>query len=243
MKSLWQRLYDSAWHQPGSELLFGFIALALVARWIVAGGRARSPFLAAWLGLFGVEILLDAWLTAPHSPLLPDHGGLAGSLAIAFVLLGDVRFYVLVERYTRDPSAAPKPSAFTLRAVLAGLAWGSLVSVLMAPLARTVPAFQRELRLIFLTYELMALAQAIVWLTVVIPRRMRALATPAPAVARWLVGAARFIVAQYALWALADVIILWAHPAGFLLRVVPNVLYYGFFVGYVFWRAPPAIRS
>ena len=219
MKSLWQRLYDSAWHQPGSELLFGFIALALAVRWIVAGGRTRSPFLSAWLALFGVEILADAWLTSPHSPLLPAHGGLVGSLAIAFVMLGDVRFYVLVERFTRDPSPASKPSGFTLRAVLAGLAWGSLVSVLMA------------------------LVQAIVWLAVVIPRRMAALTVPAPAVARWLVGAARFVVAQYALWALADVIILWAHPSGFLLRVVPNLLYYGFFVGYVFWRAPPAIRS
>ncbi len=166
MNSLWQRLYDSAWHQPGSELLLGLVALALAARWIVAGGRARSPFLSAWLGLFGVEILLDAWLTSPHSPLLPDHGGLVGSLAIAFVMLGDARYYVLVERYTRDPSPDARPSTFTARAVLAGLAWGSVVSVLMAPLARTVPAFQRELRLIFLTYELMALAQAIVWLKV-----------------------------------------------------------------------------
>lgn len=243
MKSLWQRVHDSAWHQPGAELLLGFIALVLIGRWMVADGRGRSPFLTGWLALFGFEIVVDAWLTSPHSPLLPEHGGLVGSLAIAFIMLGDARFYVLVERFSRDPSPDARDSGFTLRAVLAGLAWGSVVSVLMAPLARLVPAFQRELRLIFLTYELMALAQGLVWLNVVIPRRMAALATPAPAVARWLRDVARLLVAQYALWALADVLILWVHPAGFLLRVVPNLLYYGIFVGYVFLRAPPAIRS
>ena len=74
-------------------------------------------------------------------------------------------------------------------------------------------------------------------------RLARAASRLSPEVSRWLREVTGFVAVQYALWALADAVILWVHPAGFLLRVVPNVLYYGLFVGYVFLRAPPAIRS
>jgi hypothetical protein len=40
----------------------------------------------------------------------------------------------------------------------------------------------------------------------------------------------------YALWAAADVLILAGVDAGWLLRCVPNQLYYGFTVPFVWWR-------
>ncbi len=240
--TVWQRIYDSPWQQPRLVMLLGALALAAVARWKLTAGSGRSPFFTAWLLFFGVEALVDARLTAPDSPLLPEHAGVVGALAIAFVILGDARFYVLVERFTREPTDGARGAPIATRSVLAGLAWGSVASLVMAPLARTVPVFVANPRAIFLAYELVALAQATLWLKVVVPRRLARIAPPSPAVERWLREAARFVVAQYALWALADVTILWLHPAGYLARVVPNVLYYGLFVGYVFLRAPPALR-
>lgn len=233
MSSVWQAIYDSPWHQPRLVGALTALTLAALVRWKLTAGRARGSFLTAWTALFGALAIIDATITATDSPLLPDHAGLVGSLAIAFVLLGDARVYALVEH---EANAAPSRS----RRVIEGLAWGALVSVLMAPLARTVPVFQRNPRTLFLTYELLALAQAIVWRQV---RLARAASRLSPEVSRWLREVTGFVAVQYALWALADAVILWVHPAGFLLRVVPNVLYYGLFVGYVFLRAPPAIRS
>ncbi len=40
----------------------------------------------------------------------------------------------------------------------------------------------------------------------------------------------------YLLWAGADVLILAGWDAGFALRIVPNQLYYAFFIPYVWWR-------
>jgi hypothetical protein len=49
---------------------------------------------------------------------------------------------------------------------------------------------------------------------------------------------ASFEIVQYALWALADVLILSGMSWGFLLRIVPNSLYYAFFLPFVWWTAP-----
>lgn len=233
----YQTLYESPWQQPRLCMLLGLAALAWIASRLTPAARRATPFFAAWLVLCGVEILVDAPLTSYVSPLPPAW---LSALAIAFVLLGDARFYVLVERFSLNPS--PASSAWH-KPLLRGLAWGSLVSVAIAPLARTVPAFQTNSRLIFLTYECMALAQALVWRFAVIPRRFKAHTSPeAASVGRWLLRCTDFIVVQYALWALADALIVSGHPTAFLLRVVPNVLYYGIFVGYVFARAPSGVR-
>lgn len=233
MSSIWQQVYDSPWHQPRLVGALTALTLAALARWKLTAGRARAPFLTAWTALCGSLAITDATVTATDSPLLPEHAGLVGTLAIAFVLLGDARVYALVEH---EASASPSRS----RRVFEGLAWGALVSVLMAPLARTVPVFQRNPRTLFLTYELLALTQALAWRQVRLPR---ASSRVSPDVMRWLREVTGLVAVQYALWALADVVILWVHPVGFLLRVVPNVLYYGLFVGYVFLRAPHATRS
>jgi hypothetical protein len=48
-----------------------------------------------------------------------------------------------------------------------------------------------------------------------------------------------YVIGYYALWAGADAIILTSGAdTGFLLRVLPNALYYGGFVPVVAWAAP-----
>ena len=225
MKPFWQRVYDSPLHQPGLVVAMGVVALAWA--WQAKRGGELRAFLRAWAAVFGAEIVVDAVLTAASSPLLPAHGGVVTALSIAFVLLGDVRAYVLAERATR-------PDGEARRAVIAGVVWGALVSVLMAAPARLVPAMQREPRWIFLTYECLALTQALVWRFGVLPRR-RGVSEER---ARWGRDVTGFVAAQYALWALADVLILRGVTEGFALRLVPNVMYYGAFVGFAVARAP-----
>lgn len=225
MKPFWQRVYDSPLHQPALVVAMSVVALLYAAQ-ARRGGSLRR-FVGVWAALFGVEIVVDAVLTASSSPLLPAHGGVLQALAIAFVLLGDVRAYVLVERATRPDGAAN-------RALASGVAVGSLVSVLMAAPARLVPAMQRDARWIFLAYEALALALALGWRFVVLPRRREV----DPARARWGREVMGFVALQYGLWALADVVILAGASEGFALRLVPNVMYYGAFVGFAVARAP-----
>ena len=45
-----------------------------------------------------------------------------------------------------------------------------------------------------------------------------------------------YMAAYYGLWAAADVIILSGYDAGWPVRLVPNQLYYGLFVPFVWWR-------
>lgn len=225
MIPFWQSVYDSPWHQPG--LVVAMSLAALLYAWRARRGGEHRRLLAAWTALFGVGIVVDAVLTASSSPLLPQRAALVQSLSIAFVLLGDARAYALAER-------ASRPGATVARAALLGLAYGALVSVLMAAPARLVPAMQRTPRLIYLAYECLALAQALAWRFVVLPRRRGA----DEASARWGRDVMAFVAIQYALWATADVLILSGVAEGFALRLVPNVMYYGAFVGFAVARAP-----
>ena len=54
----------------------------------------------------------------------------------------------------------------------------------------------------------------------------------------WVRSVARFVLAYYTLWAGADVLILLIDDPGFLLRVVPNVLYYGGLIAAIAAFAP-----
>ncbi len=232
MTSLWQRIYDSPWHVPGLVVAMSLAALGYAWAKLRDDGSGLARFFTGWLALFGAAIVADATLTAPGSPLLPGDTNVVQWLSIAFIMMGDVRAYVLVERASRRDEDAS-------RAVAAGVLWGALVSVLMAAPARLVPAMQHNPRWIYLTYELLALAQALVWRFGVLPRRTEVGAERA----RWGRDVMAFVAVQYGLWALADVVILSGVGAGYGLRVVPNVLYYGAFVGYVFVRAPRSLRS
>ena len=91
----------------------------------------------------------------------------------------------------------------------------------------------------FLAYELLFLLLAVVWRAVVLPRRV---AGVSEATRNWIYDLAQFEIVQYALWPLADILILAGtdagRDAGFALRLVPNTLYYGVFLAFAAWRAP-----
>jgi hypothetical protein len=87
---------------------------------------------------------------------------------------------------------------------------------------------------IWLLYELAFLTLALVWRSVLVPRWT---AEQAPRRRSFLRDVLAYAATYYALWASADVLIMvFGVDAGWALRVVPNQLYYSFFVPFVFWR-------
>jgi hypothetical protein len=221
---MFKAIYDSPWHSPAFFWFAGALFLIALAR--------HLPWLAGALVLFQTALFADALATGAWPP-----GGLQSSsfmtpVAIAFVILGDLRFFVIVERFTRRTMGAR----------------GWLLAIglsLIVPLASTAtrlawPAAFSEPRVTFLTYELMFLALATSLRVLVFPRR---LADATPGVRRWLLGLATYEIAQYGLWALADILILAGVSPAHLLRLVPNALYYAFFLPFVWWTAPAEARA
>ena len=234
---MFKRFYDSGWQHPGVAFL---AAIPMVVAFAL-----RRPFLLGFVALFGLEILIDALFTGA---LNPARGlGLDQPIAIAFVILGDYRYFVVIERSLRGAVTdleRPGLGPWTVWAVALGLAF-------IVPVASTVPQLALPhlfpandpygLHRIFIVYELMFLALALVMRFVVLPRRREA---AAPELYAWAQRLTLFEIVQYGLWSLADAVILATHADhGYLLRVVPNTLYYALFVPFVWWTAPPRLRG
>lgn len=226
---MFEELYASPWHHPG----IAFLAAAAFALWWARG----QSFLGAWTTLFLFEIVADAMVTGGFTPV-PKGSALEQSLSITFVILGDLRYFVLVEVFIRS-RAAPHGLGSPL-----GWLTGTLLAFVV-PVASVVPqkiwpsAFE-EARMIFLVYELMMFTLVFTLRLAVLPRRLEGFDGPLRA---WLLRVTTFVLVQYGLWATADVIILSGVDAGHLLRLAPNTLYYGAFVPFVFLTAPGSARA
>lgn len=213
--SVWQRVYDSPWHNPALFWLAGAVSAALLG--LKLGG------LRGFLVVFGLEILADCTLTGGWSPVPPSSTAFT-AFVVVFVLLGDLRYLWLMEslRAGGDLERSSLGRAAALSLVVPTVAFGART---LAPQLFTTRSF-------FLTYEVLflGLAAAHGW------RTLRAVRGPDEA--RWARSLLSFELAQYGLWALADVVILAGVELGHLLRVVPNAMYYALFLPFVGWRAP-----
>ena len=189
-------------------------AAALLGTAFAATRPGLAPALRRYVLALGALSLLDAWLSANHVYGVGRFTGAAASaVPLFFVLAGDLRFLLLLGIAT--------PAG--------GLAWRGCGVATALGLTLVVPAFSQlvmallpegagEPRVLFLVYELAFFA-----LTLALLR-----GHPGFARAPWLVPVARFVLLYYGLWASADAILLaTGADAGFALRVVPNVLYYG----------------
>ena len=227
-----QGFYESAWQQPN---LLGALGLLLggAAAWAASRRRPTDPrqaFLARWTQLFALEALLDCVLTGYSSPLGQNTPAMTVA-AVVFVIVGDLRLYLLLARLSR-----PRWSGVALVEALAASLAPSLV---IAALKRVAPALVANGRNIFLIYELTALIPLALWGFVLLPARLQ----NAPEDRRWLRGAVGFFAVQYALWASADVGILAGADLAWGLRVVPNLMYYALFVAWVWRTAPKGLRG
>jgi hypothetical protein len=231
----WSAVY--ATDLQGCWALLPVPALYLACRalgWRPRGGGAlapAAPFVDGYAVAFAIETLLDPLITGP---LLRSFGyagtPLATAVMIAFVLLGDFRVYLLV---------------FALLAIAAGRGWRDavpvaagwtvLVPAIAYPLAAAVRAAApaADANTIWLVYESLFTAVALI-LARALPRRV---AAGAPALRGVVRAALVYAAVYYALWAAADALIqLGGLDAGWLLRIVPNQLYYAFWIPFVVWR-------
>lgn len=189
----------------------------LVARhWLREGVLG---FAERWALLFGVSTLLDAFATAPFSPL--SHGPAALWVSIFFVIFGDFRLFALSEHHARP------------RGPWATAARRALMFAVVTPIVQRLAVWGlptllagKDLRVTFLSYEVIFL----VVLALYAAFSAREGDDDDVRAGSRLIA---FFGAQYALWALADALILGVpalRDVGFGLRIVPNVMYYGLFV-------------
>lgn len=222
--SSFERIYASPFHDPIAFWLAGLVFVLILA--------SRLPFLAGLLVFFTFEIAADALFTGALSPI-PKGASWGTPVSVAFVILGDFRYFLLVERFTREGRTLP-------RVFVAAAAWAFVVPVTSFALRSATPSLAAPVRVTFLTYEILFFALALVLRFAVLGRRA---AGAPPEVRRWLSEVTVFEIVQYGLWAAADIVILSGLPVGFLLRLVPNAMYYAFFLPFVLLRAPAALRA
>jgi hypothetical protein len=212
--------YDSFAQHP--LLLWVAAVLGLL---VALSRRGRSPAVRTFCIALTILSLLDAWLTTTHVPGLGPLTGRAASLVpLAFVLLGDFRYFLFVESARRDGTLA-----IDARRVATAGAWTLLVPVASQLVVGALGS--DEPRVLFLVYELLFVVLALGIAARYLPRH-----AGAPA---WTGRVTRYVALYYGLWATADTIILTTGAdVGFLLRVLPNALYYGGLVAVIAWTAP-----
>ncbi len=220
---MWETLYASTWHHPGIAWVAGFAFTLVLVR--------RLPFLAGFLVVFTLEIMADALCTSPLSPVPASLGTAAG---ITFVILGDLRYFVLLEACSGPRIRLTLPGALT------AVATAFVVPLSATAVRLSVPAVEASNRNQFLVYESFFFALALALRLLVLPRRLKA--SPPP-VRAWLSRITLFEILQYGLWIAADLLLLAGIKPAFGVRLLPNIMYYALFLPFVLLTAPPEERS
>jgi hypothetical protein len=169
--------------------------------------------------------VIDAWLTASEVLGIGSLGS-AGStwIPLLFVLLGDFRYFFFVETARQDGTLRVTKKAFWI-----ACGWTLIVPVASFVVSRL--AGWQEARMLFLVYEALFVVLLLGLSSVYLAGHAKAL--------RWTRRVSVLVFVYYGSWAAADALILFASAdEGFLLRIVPNVLYYGGFAPTVAWTAP-----
>ena len=172
---------------------------------------------------WSVETLVDPIATGPLLGALPLGNAGATALGLTFVLLGDFRVFLIVfalcdrDRMGRSP---------TMEALL----WAPIVAVSAFAVHAGLGAVFGPLPTqgLWLIHELMFVAMAWVLSARIVPTRASG---ERVVPLRRITG---FVALYYGLWATADVLILSGFDAGWLLRTLPNQLYYAVWVPFVY---------
>jgi hypothetical protein len=206
----WERFY-----RGDIQGLWGLVvvpALFLLALpWLTprtAGADPRAArFVHAWAAVFAVETIVD-----------PLAVGLGGVSMFPFVYLGDFRVFLLLlgvlEPERPLPGTIARAAAWTLVVPAVALSLHRLIQASAGPVPDTI---------LWLIYECAFAILALWWRARLIPARR-------PPAERYLRAVLAYVAVYYLLWAAADVLILAGWDGGWALRVVPNQLYYAFWV-------------
>jgi hypothetical protein len=216
------------------------VPLLLLAWIVLTGGRAATTpdarFVRAYTIFFAIETVLDPFVGGPLARWIGIAGSSTGTaVMVFFVLLGDFRVLLLLQRLAR-------PGLARERLLLESVAWTLIVPLVALSVEQLLGALAGELpeNAIWLIYELSFATLALYLRAVALPRWVG----PArPARLAYLRAVAGYAALYYALWAAADILIMALDlDAGWALRVIPNQLYYAFYLPFVYFRffaSPP----
>lgn len=225
---MFEAFYQSVWQHPLLLWLAPIVFFFVLAK----KRHASDPFLFQYFWWFTFLTILDPLMTGPVLQLSQAPSWVAQVVSIFFVVLGDLRFFALVEHYGH-PGPPGGRSRWTSALLLA-----LLVPVLQAVLIEMFEESFSNVRMTYLVYEVMFFIVAAVFRFVVLRKR-----TIRSDTKNWLGVLCHYVMLYYGLWAAADVLILSGYDLGFGLRVVPNLLYYGLFLPFAFWTAPQSKKG
>lgn len=214
-------IYDSGLHHPLVAYVVGALLVYLIAR--------QLPFLYGYLVWFVVLILADATVTGAYSPVPLGTPAYTG-FSVLFILLGDLRYFVLTERVTRPEDGFFRTLRFSLPITF-------LIPVTSEILRQTLPVM-RDDRVLYIVYE-----SAMGFLVLGLDRYRFQRRPVSEAIKRYVHEVTLLFAGLYFGWAAADVLILSGIPLGHLVRIVPNVLYYAVFLVWVCVRAPESLKQ
>ena len=220
MTSSWEVLYKGS-----AQGLWALLVLPILfLGWLAIRGAAgtgvdprAAGFVRRWAAIFALMALVDVVAAGP-----------LGWSPLPFVLLGDYRVFALVLVVMQPTRARPslllEAAAWTL--VVPAITWGTM------RLVETV-AIPQPATMLWCVYEILFVAVAEAFVVWMIPRRVAPDREPVRRYVRAILGC---VVLYYVLWALADIVVLGGADWGWGLRIVPNQLYYGFFVPFAYAR-------
>jgi hypothetical protein len=213
-------IYDSAWHHPFVAYVVGLGLLFAIVR--------RLPFLYGYLFVFLVCILADATCTGGWSPV-PMGTPAYTFFSVLFIILGDMRYFVLAERVSRSDEGLLRTLRFSIPLSFA-------IPVITEIMRQTLPFMQND-RVLYVVYE-----GAMVVLVLALDRFRFAPRAADPALRRYVHEVSLLFAGGYFGWAACDVLILLDVEFAHVLRIVPNLVYYAAFLVLVYARAPAALK-
>jgi len=215
---MFQSFYESPLQHPWLLLVAPLLFLLRIV-------SERGVFSRTLLVLTFLTIL-DPLVCGPVVSLFALPPAVAKGLGILFVIIGDFRWFLMFELCAdaHYPAVALSGRAFARAA-----AFSIVVPILQGLLVQAVPETFDDSRSVFLAYELMSFLLLIVFLGTQRVER------PA-SIRRLQRSLCLYALVYYGLWATSDVLILAGHDVGYLLRVIPNQLYYSFFLPFVWWK-------
>ena len=182
-----------------------------------ASGLPDAAFAVTWSAVFGALTLVDPLSTGAFGRWLDVPALVSSAVMFLFVWIGDFRVFALVFPLAGIERPWPKAVAWTFFVPVLDLAlyFGALKA-----LWPDVPG-----QMLWLIHEVAFLLLALLI-------RARLPAGPHRAFVR---GALVYVAVYYGLWATSDLLILAGLDAGWALRVLPNQLYYAFWVPFAFF--------
>lgn len=182
----------------------------VVALVVIAIAQRKPPFARAYGSVFGVAIAADAFLNGPWTPI-KSGTFVAAAVGVVFVIIGDLRYFVVLEHAGANALKLPR-----------AVAWSLLVPAIVQMMRSVLPRLARDERSTYLAYELLFFALVSGIRVFRVPRSLR------PTLAKRATALELF---QYGTWIVADIGLTLTHVDAFNgVRLVANLIYYVAFV-------------